>query len=266
MAVTYIRRGLAALLLAAALLLPGCAAQGSGTLRVGVKDDVANFGLYDEESGRYSGLEIDLAQLLCDRLGYRTVEFTTVNAATREQLIDDGSLDMVIATYSITDERRERYDFSTPYYTDKAGVMVECSTLIDSITELAGCRIGMMRNASNALEMAHYMAGHGIVDRFASAEFDPATFRGGLTFVEFDSYAGIAEVLEVGEVDAFLADGSILTGYRSDERRILNDVFAVQNYGVCTKKDSSLSARVDEAIKTWQQDGTLAALREKWGV
>lgn len=256
----------AALLLAAALLLSGCSAQGIGTLRVGVKGDVANFGLYDAESDRYSGLEIDLARLLCEQLGYRDVAFTTVDAATREALIDDGSLDMIIATYSITPERQERYDFSTPYYTDTTGVMVERSSLIDSITQLTGCRVGTMKNSSNALEMARYMAGHGIVNRFATAQFSPATFHDGLAFVEFDSYAGIAQALEYGDVDAFLADGSILTGYRSDDRLILNDVFSTQQYGVCTKKGSSLSGRVDEAIRTWQEDGTLTALCEKWGV
>ena len=255
----------AALLLAAALL-PGCAAQGSGTLRVGVKGDVTNFGLYDAESDRYSGLEIDLAQLLCERLGYRDVDFVTVDAATREELIDDGSLDMVIATYSITDERREQYDFSTPYYTDTTGVMVEKSSLVDSIVQLAGCRIGVMRNSSNALSMARYMAKHDVVDRFETETFTPESYRGGLTFVEFDSYPEIAAALEYGDVDAFLADHSILSGYRSDEREILRDAFATQHYGVCTKKGSSLSARVDEAITEWLADGTLDALCQKWGV
>lgn len=255
---------LAALLAAAAL--PGCAAQSSGTLRVGVKDDVANFGLYDEESGRYSGLEIDLAELLREQLGYRDIEFTTVSATTREELIDDGSLDMVIATYSITDERRERYDFSTPYYTDSTGLLVERSSLLTSVTQLKGCRIGMMRGATNALALARYMAMRGIIDRFVVADFVPASFDGGLDFVEFDSYADIAQALEYGEVDAFLADQSILSGYRSDDRMIMEDAFAIQQYGVCTRKGSALSARVDEAIQTWKADGTLAALRERWGV
>lgn len=263
------RFALPALLLAALLaaaLLPGCAAQGSGTLRVGVKDDVANFGLYDDESGRYSGLEIDLAELLAQQLGYRDVAFTTVTAATREELIDDGSLDMVIATYSVTDERRERYDFSTPYYTDSTGLLVERSSLFDSITQLKGCRIGMMRGAANALAMARYMAMRGIIDRFVVADFDPGRFDGGLDFVEFDSYADIAQALECGKVDAFLADQSILSGYRTDDRVLLEDAFAIQQYGVCTQKGSALSARVDEAIRTWKADGTLAALRERWGV
>ncbi len=75
-------------------------------LKVGVKDAVIGFGYKDPLSGEYSGLEIELAKKIADSLGYKDVEFTTVTAATRTELLDSGDLDCVLATFTITDERR----------------------------------------------------------------------------------------------------------------------------------------------------------------
>lgn len=250
---------------AAAAILSGCGAEQGRTLRVGVKDDVANFGLYDEESGRYSGMEIDLAQQLCDDLGYSNLELTTVTTATREQYIDDGDLDMVIATYSATEERRENYDLSTPYYVDHVMIMVEESSMISNLKDLKDCRVGAMKNSTNMLSLAEYMAQKKVIPEFDRADFSAETFDGGITFVEYDSYSEVSRALEYGEVDAFVADRSILGGYISDDRVVLPDEFSEQDYSVCTKKGSSLSAKVDEAIQKRLADGTITQLVNKWG-
>lgn len=78
----------------------------AGTLRVGVKSDVPGFGYQDVLTEEYSGLEIDLAYKIAETLGVDKVEFTAVTAATRGQLLDSGDIDMVIATFTINDERR----------------------------------------------------------------------------------------------------------------------------------------------------------------
>lgn len=261
------RKGLllAALLAAAALTLSGCGAQQRKTLRVGVKDDVANFGLYDEESGRYSGLEIDLAELLCQELGYSDLELTTVVTPTKGQQIDEDKVDMVIATFSITDERKERYDFSDPYYVDHTAVMVEESSLIDDIQDLLGLRVGMMDGSSNALSMAEYLAERGLADEFDPSAFTPEGFDA-VDFVTYDNYDAISYALECGDVDAFLADHSMLSGHMNDGRVILSDEFSTEEFGICTKKGSALSVQVNEALRKWFEDGTIQQLMLKWGV
>lgn len=259
------RLGLVCFAAATAAALTGCGSVTGKTLRVGVKDDVANFGLYDEESGQYSGMEIDLAQQLCEDLGYSEPEFVTVSAASRPEMLNNEEVDMVIATYSITDERKKKVDFSTPYYTDYAAVMVEASSMIDDLEELKGSRIGVMRNTSTALSLVEYMAQEGVVDAFERKGFSAADFDGGVTFAEYDSYAEISEALEYGDVDAFVADRSILSGYIREDRVVLPDKFSEQEYGVCTKKDSALSAKVDEAVKKRLEDGTIGTLIDKWG-
>ena len=108
-----------------------------GVLRVGVKNAVPGFGYQDPLTGEYSGLEIDLANKIAEYLGV-DVEFTTVTAATRGELLDSGDIDCVLATFTITDERKETWDFTTPYYTDAVTVLVEDSSGISSLSDLVG--------------------------------------------------------------------------------------------------------------------------------
>ena len=93
-------------------------------LRVGVKNAVEGFGFQDTLTGEYSGMEIDLANMIAEYLGV-DVEFTTVTAATRSELLDSGDIDCVLATFTITEERKQSWDFTTPYYTDHVTVLVE---------------------------------------------------------------------------------------------------------------------------------------------
>ena len=90
---------------------------------VGVKNAVVGFGFQDTLTGEYSGLEISLAEKIAESLGV-DVEFTAVTAATRTELLDSGDIDCVLATFTITDERKQSWDFSTPYFTDYVTVLV----------------------------------------------------------------------------------------------------------------------------------------------
>ncbi len=251
---------------AAALLLSACGSALSGTLRVGVKTDVANFGLLDEESGQFSGMEIDLAELLRRELGYRNLELVAVTSSNREEKLVDGEIDMMIATVTMTEERRAAYSFSAPYYTDHVKIMVEKSSLIDEIGDLRGCTVGVMQETNHALTLARYLAARRVIPDFDEAAFVPTAFQGGVTFREYGSYLSASRALESGEVDAFIADGSILSGFSDEGRVLLPDQLSVQEYGVGMLKDSGLAARVDRAIDGWLEDGTIAALCEKWGI
>ncbi|MCD8200518.1 MAG: transporter substrate-binding domain-containing protein, partial [Clostridia bacterium] len=93
-------------------------------LSVGVKDDVKNFGYRNPNTREYEGMEVDLAKKIATELLYAGVDFTTVTSADRIQKLDDGDVDFVIATFSITDERREQVNFSSPYYTDYVQILV----------------------------------------------------------------------------------------------------------------------------------------------
>ena len=256
----FIAIALAAVMLCAAGI--ACAE----TFRVGVKQDVYGFGYLDETTGEYSGMEIELGAMIADALGYDDVEYTTVTAATRGQMLDNDELDCVIATFTIKPERKESWDFSTPYYTDAVTVLVEKASGIADLSGLAGKTVGVSTGSTSAKALATAMADAGVIAAFDADKFEIATFDGGVKFKEFDDYPAISLALDAGDVDAFCVDRSILANYKTEDRDFIADSFAPQDYGVATKKGSELSAKVEELITGWLADGTIAGLIEKWGL
>ena len=115
--------------------------QKRGELVVGVKQDVPNFGYKDPKTGTYSGIETDLAKMVADELKVK-VRYVPVTAQTRGPLLDNEQVDMDIATFTITDERKKLYNFTSPYYTDASGFLVNKSAKIKSIEDLNGKTIG----------------------------------------------------------------------------------------------------------------------------
>ena len=81
-----------------------------GVLKVGTEDSAIGFGYLNPDTNEWEGLEVDLGKLIADELGV-DVEYTAVTTSTRGQLLDSGDLDLVAATFNITDERKLSYDF-----------------------------------------------------------------------------------------------------------------------------------------------------------
>ena len=192
-------------ILAAALALwmtMGAAALAEGTFRVGVKQDVYGFGYYDEATGEFSGMEIELGEKLAEALGYDEVEYTAVTAATRGQMLDNDELDCVIATFTIKPERKESWDFSTPYYVDAVTVLVKDASGITDLAGLKGKTVGVSSGSTSAKALSKAMAEAGVIDAFDEDTFDAATFNGGVSFKIFDDYPAISMALDAGDVDA----------------------------------------------------------------
>lgn len=240
-------------------------------LKVGVKDSVIGFGYKDPLSGEYSGMEIELAKKIAEELGFKDVEFTTVTAATRTELLDSGDLDCVIATFTITDERKKSWDFSTPYYTDAVTVLVETADGITNLDGLVGKKIGVSTGSTSAYNLAKTMSEKGLLGDYtvpeSSADFDISSFnRQGTTFEQFADYPAISNAMAAGTVDAFCVDKSILANFKTDDRSYIEDTFSPQDYGVATRKDSELSAPIEELITKWLSDGTIDGLISEFGL
>lgn len=229
-----------------------------GTLRVGVKNAVKGFGFEDTLSGEYTGMEISIASKIADELGVE-VEFTAVTAATRTQLLDSGEIDMVLATFTITDERKESWDFSTPYYTDFVSVLVEDASGITDLAGLVDMTVGVSSGSTSAKALVTAMIEADLVDGtdFDAETFDPATWTTGVSFQQYDDYPTISTGLSAGEIDAFCVDKSILAVYKTEGRSYIDAKFSPQDYGVATKKDSAFTAVVEDYVSAWLGDGTI---------
>ena len=218
-----------------------------GVLRVGVKTDVPGFGYQDVLTEEYSGMEIDLAHKIAETLGLSDVEFIAVTAATRGQLLDSGDIDMVIATFTINDERKESWNFTTPYYTDAVSLLVKTDSGIAGYADLDGKMIGVSTGSTSMEALIAAAAENGI------------TLTKEANFSEYATYPEIKTALDAGRVDAFCVDGSILSGYLDDSVVLLDSVrFSPQEYGIATKLDNTgLAEYLDELVNTWLGDGTI---------
>lgn len=265
----------AALVFAAAVFslacLAGCNAEsqeeapsGEGTLRVGVRSDIMNFGYLNEQTGKHYGLEIDIANEMAERLGYADVEFVDVLPDTRKDMLLNGEVDCLIACYSISESREENFDFSAPYYTDSAIVMVENSSLITDVEQLKGKTVGIMSGSNTNPIFATTMYEMGIIGPDVVENTDDYTQYQGILVKKIASYADLSKALETGEVDAAAMDNSIATTYMNADRSVLDVNLGDQEYGVATQKDSELSGQVASVIQEMIDDGTIAAYVDKW--
>lgn len=244
------------LLLVALVVLAGCAASSKkGTLKVGVRDDIMGFGYLNPLTEEYYGFEIDLARKLADHLGYGQVEFVTVTPENRKNMLLEGEVDCLIASYSIEETRLENFDFSPAYYTDYTSIMVEKSSLIDSIGDLVGKKTGVLDGANTAPKLSSKMIELGLI-----SEHDLK----GSSLEKRDTYGELSVALEEGEVDAVCMDGGVAKAYMDEDRKILDDVVGTEQYGVATVKGSALSGPVEDAIRQMLDDGTITALIDKW--
>ena len=238
-----------------------------GVLKVGVKNAVQGFSFQDTLTGEYKGLEDSLAEMIAEHLGV-DVEFTTVTAATRGELLDSGDIDAVLATFTITDERKKSWDFSTPYYTDYVSVLVEDSTGIKELADLKDKVVGVSSGSTSARALVKAMIDAGVLDgaNFDADTFNADTWKEGISFRQYDDYPAISTALSAGEVQGFCVDKSILAIYKTEGRSYIDAEFAPQEYGVATKKGSDFSAVCDALITGWLADGTVDQLIQENGL
>lgn len=238
--------------------------QDAGVLKVGVKKNVKGFGY--KEDGSYTGLEVDLAKKLADDLGVK-VEYTSVTPTTRQTLLEEGKIDCVLATYTITEQRKELFDFSPAYYTGSVSVLVDDDN-IQNLSDLSGRVVGVVSTSESAKQLVSAMVDQGLIDAssFDENNFDASVWTEGVSFHVYDDYTSVDTALSVGDVDGFCTDVSILQNYEKDQRHIIDDTFAKQPYGVATTKGSGLSKFVKNEIKTWKKDGSIKALIKSYGI
>lgn len=218
----------------------------AGVLKVGVKDSVVGFGYLNPQTQEYEGLEVDLAKKVADELGVE-VEYTPVTATTRGQLLDAGEIDMVAATFTITDERKLSYDFTEPYYVDAVSVLVKNDSGITELSDFEGKKIAVLQASTSAKSVQ------------AATDAD-------ITFVEYSDYADCKLALTSGTVDGFAVDVSILSYYADSDCSIIDARFGAQEYGIATKKDSDFSSYVNDLVKKWNSDGTMEKIIADNGV
>lgn len=246
---------LALVMLALASMITACsknepaidAIRKRGVLTVGVREDVKNFSKLNASTGEYEGLEVELAKLIANDIfgDPSKVEFKVVTSKTRGTTLDNGDVDIVIATFTINAERKEQWNFSTSYYTDNIGFLVRTDSGIKSIEDINGKIIGVVATATTKNVLQQLLDEKGMI----------------AVFSEFTSYPEIRSALVNGSVDVFSVDRSILRSYQDKDTMLLADKFSPQDYGIATKlSNTELAEYIDKLVSKWKTDGTLDGL------
>jgi len=219
----------------------------AGTLRLGSVQTSNLFSLLNEKDGKTRGFDAGLAQLLTryilgDGAKY---QFAQVTSSTREQVLINDQVDMVLATYSITPARAEKISFAGPYYTSQAGVLVKANNkTIQSYNDLAGKKVSTQAGSTGPAILAQY-APKSVVQ-------------------EFQTHQEALDALRQGRVDAYVTDYTLLLNVLSlgtGDAKLAGEPFGAKDpYGIGLPKGSDGVAFINNFLKKLEADGTWAKL------
>ncbi|MBQ3678488.1 MAG: transporter substrate-binding domain-containing protein [Succinivibrio sp.] len=232
-------------------------------LRVAVNNDLKALSIQDENSGEYKGLEPTIANLIAKEIGEDVeVTFIAITPANRESVLESGYADCMISTYTISDDRKLKYDISSPYFVTNVSLLVNSQSGINSVEDLVWKKVGIIRNANSAKELVKYMITKGLIEEnlFDESTFKPQNWNDQISFELYESHEAVVDALDKNKIQAFCNDKIILNTFAGEKRKVIKDEFAPQEYGIVTKQDSDLSPFIDGLIRKWHDDGTLESL------
>ncbi|MGH1977196.1 glutamate ABC transporter substrate-binding protein [Rothia sp. L_38] len=233
----------AALLATGVLALSGCSATGSeDTIRIGIKYDQPGLGYQDGRN--YTGFDTDVARYVAAELGYseEQIEWVEAPSANRENMLTNNQVDMIFATYSITEKRLKTVDFAGPYFVAGQDLLVQAeNTDITGPESLAGKNLCSVTGSTSAKK---------IQDKYSSE----------VQLVQQNSYSDCVVALNAGMVDAVTTDDIILAGLASTkanqgELKLVGNTFSTENYGVGLPKGSDKCAAINAAINKMVETG-----------
>lgn len=217
---------------------------GSGeSLTIGIKFDQPGLG-FREGSNDPTGFDVEVARFVAKEMGVDEADITWVQtpSANRENALENGEVDMIFATYSITDERKERVAFAGPYFVAGQDLLVRADE--EEITgpdSLDGKNLCSVTGSTSAQK---------IKDEYSQ----------GVNLVEQGGYAECVTYLESGQVDAVTTDDIILAGLAGTEAnkgkfKVVGDPFSVERYGVGLNKDNDTCQQINDAIQKMKDEG-----------
>ncbi len=227
---------------------------GGDKIKVGIKYDQPGLGL-KEPDGSFSGFDVDVATFVAGELGYEPnqIEFIETKSADRENALARGDVDFIAATYSITDERKEKVDFAGPYLLAHQDLLVKADSDIAEGTDLNGKKLCSVTGSTSAQNVKDEIA-------------PDAQLK------EYGTYSECIAGLQSGAVDAVTTDDSILAGFAAQDQykgqfKLAGLKLSNENYGVGVKKgDTETVNKINDALEKMVSDGAWeTAVKENFG-
>jgi glutamate transport system substrate-binding protein len=222
----------------------------AGAIRVGTKFDQPGFGLLGLD-GTPTGFDVEIAKIIAAGMGIAPegITYTEAPSALREEVLETDRVDIVAATYTINDARKERVSFAGPYY--EAGQTLMVRTDYTAVTDkeslrASGARVCTVAGSTPEAQIAQYI--------------DPAQLT------TFDVYSKCADALRTNQVDVVTTDNVILTGFVAESEgafKLVGEPFSAEPYGIgITKGDVAFCEFINTTLQAAAADGSYAAAWE----
>lgn len=217
----------------------------AGQMTIGTKYDQPGFGLLGLDETP-DGFDVRIAQYIAGQMGIapEDISWTEAPSAQREELIANGDVDMVVATYTINDERRERVTFAGPYYV--AGQQILVAADDDTITgpeDLADnpdVNVCSVTGSTPAENIRQYLASP---DQLTT----------------FGVYEDCISALDNGQVQAVTTDNVILTGFVANSDgayKLVGEQFTEEPYGIGIEKgDVAFCEFINDSLRQAAESG-----------
>ena len=249
--------GAAVLTITLPLTATACSGGGSGggsgdgnKIVVGTKFDQPGLGL-KKPDGTMTGFDVDVARYVAKELGYSEdqIEWKESPSAQRETLIENGQVKYIVATYSITDKRKEKVEFAGPYLLTGQSLLVTAGN-----TDITGPE--SLQDNKKLCSVTGSTPAQRIKDKYP-----------GVQLQQYDTYSACVEALKNGAIDAVTTDEVILAGYAAQSPgafKIVGKPFSEERLGIGVKKDDGeLRAKINDALEKMEKDGAWKAAFEK---
>ncbi len=214
----------------------------AGKITIGVKYDQPGIGFKGATDDMPKGFDPEIGKILAASLGIAPEDITWKETISdnREPFLQEGEVDLVIASYSITDERRQVVGQAGPYYQTGQQLLVASDSDIATLDDVKGKEVCSVTGSTS-------------LDNIKAEGAKP---RG------FDTYSECVDQVLSGTVDAMTTDGAILLGYAAenpDALKVVVDPFSEERYGVGYSLDKpEMCQWIVDTLKTAEDDGDWA--------
>lgn len=222
---------------------------GKGRIIIGVKNDQPGLGYYDRAAKTYTGFDVEIAELVAAGLGFSRsqIQFVPITSANRENALQNGSVDLVVASYSYTAKRAQIVSFAGPYFETIEGLLVRS-------------------DESGVTSMDSLTANDRICSTSGSTSFNPLKSLTNAEPVSRNTFSECVSALKQNAVDGVYTDLAVLAGYAALDPTRLR-LIAVpraappQLYGIGLRfGDDLLRQKIDSILIAAEKDGTWQAI------
>lgn len=241
------------MLLVLSMLLMGAAMAESETLTMATNAAFPPYEYYDDETGEVTGIDVEIAQAICDKLGYE-LEVVDVDFDSIVPGVQSGKYSFGMAGMTVTEDRLESVNFSDTYATGVQVVIVPEDSAITSIDDL------MTEGADYSVGVQQGTTG----DICATEDIEDAGFG---TVERFKTGTDAVLALTTGKLDCVIIDNEPAKNFvaANEGLKILDTEYVVEEYAACfAKENTELLDAFNGALAELTEDGTIPAIIEKY--